>query len=101
MILSKSGANFGFLISFPSRSAETILRSMLTTFDHAAARELRLRWTRRDFRLLYGDSAFSFLARWRRHEVDEEVHEIHWRGQSHDDRCRGNDVHCRGMMNGR
>ncbi len=49
----------------------------LTAFVDAAARELQLLPMSWDFRLVNGmTSAFSFPMRRRRHEVDEEVHEL-------------------------
>ncbi len=73
---------FRFLLFLPTRSGEAVFQSKLTAFDHAAARELRLRWRRRDFDPACGMSTFSFLVRRRRHDVDDEVDQIHRMGRS-------------------
>ncbi len=63
--------------------SEMDFQMKLTAFDYAAARELRLHLRRRcDFILVNRTSAFSFLMRWRQHEVDDEVDETRRVGRS-------------------
>ncbi len=75
---------FSFL--FPTGSNESVLRSKLMAFVDAAARELRLLPKSSDFCLACRTSAFSFLMRWRRHDVDDEVDKFRW--------CRHSDWSC-------